>query len=890
MRKNIKIAGLISFVLSTCLFINMFSWSVSAQETDKSYDYGLPLLSELNIVDANRNLEDTIPRDEFVDTVVKMLGIDANLTGETKNVFYDVPSANKYYKSISVAAGLGLISGNGSQLFSPNANIKYDEAVKIILTAMGYSVMADAKGGYPSGYLIVANELDFPAAKDIYLTRDVYLEMIFHAMQQPIMNLVSVDTMGDGKYEKSEDTTMFSEYHDIIIKDGIVTANQSTTFYGKSDLPSDCVMIDGVCYTIGSTNADECLGKSVTYFYREKTDSAMNELVYLESYDNSTLTFDAEDIKSIDKQKTKLTYYEANKERTVNFDKTLYIIYNGVAYPDAKVDEMMPQNGSVVLLDNNGDNRYEFIFVNDVMTFIVGQIDEYNSCIYDKYNDEKLSFADEDIKYSIEKNGKTAAYTDLAEYDVLSVIRSLDGRFIDIKATDKKLQGKISSITEEDDIKYVTVKENEYKVLPTVTEELTLNFSGTYYLDIEDNIAAVKASSSKKYGYLYDAATEGGLATAYKLAIVDSNNEIHYLTLKDKVLYNGKTKDKAEVYNAFCPGGSVAAQLVVYEADKSGVLTKIESALDNTNQTYELGSEEFKLEKVVPKSDNPTYRYLNSMLVNESNIEAGDEFSMDAQCKVFVVPESSDDGDIDPERIKVQGNSYFFNGDRYSDFKVYDYNEIGAAGAMVVTADIEDEVSTALHVFIVDKIATATDSEGNTAKKISGYIQGNYTQYFIDEDAVMANENVSSEFLNYKSTQPKAWTIDCALPGDVLQLNIYNKKVTVYRPIYSPSLGKTNKTYASAGGTYEGFKELECTLGKVEKINDNGLLLNLNGVLKRYAVNASAKVYMYDSTIGKLSMVNKNNIITASAAGIMESSDVLIYANRKNIQAIVIYE
>ena len=42
--------------------------------------------------------------------------------------------------------------------FAPDAPVKYEEAITMLVRALGYEPAAKDKGGYPSGYMVVAGE------------------------------------------------------------------------------------------------------------------------------------------------------------------------------------------------------------------------------------------------------------------------------------------------------------------------------------------------------------------------------------------------------------------------------------------------------------------------------------------------------------------------------------------------------------------------------------------------------------------------------------------------------------------------------------------------------------------------------------------------------------
>ena len=71
--------------------------------------------------------------------------------------FYDV-KGNFAESSINALCKMGIINGNNGY-FEPDANIQYIHAVKMLVCALGYDIIAQENGGYPYGYLMTATNL-----------------------------------------------------------------------------------------------------------------------------------------------------------------------------------------------------------------------------------------------------------------------------------------------------------------------------------------------------------------------------------------------------------------------------------------------------------------------------------------------------------------------------------------------------------------------------------------------------------------------------------------------------------------------------------------------------------------------------------------------------------
>jgi hypothetical protein len=65
--------------------------------------------------------------------------------------FVDVPVENPNFTAVSMALGMGMISSNNEKRFYPQKNISINEATKMLVSTLGYRVIAESNGGYPTG-------------------------------------------------------------------------------------------------------------------------------------------------------------------------------------------------------------------------------------------------------------------------------------------------------------------------------------------------------------------------------------------------------------------------------------------------------------------------------------------------------------------------------------------------------------------------------------------------------------------------------------------------------------------------------------------------------------------------------------------------------------------
>ena len=95
-----------------------------------------------------------ITRAEFATIMVRSLKLEQDASA---NNFTDVAADHWAVGYIGAAVKAGIVNGMGDGTFAPNANVTEEQAVKMIVAALGYNDEATEQGGYPNGYIKVAS-------------------------------------------------------------------------------------------------------------------------------------------------------------------------------------------------------------------------------------------------------------------------------------------------------------------------------------------------------------------------------------------------------------------------------------------------------------------------------------------------------------------------------------------------------------------------------------------------------------------------------------------------------------------------------------------------------------------------------------------------------------
>ena len=151
--KNLKKVLALVVVFAMMLSTVAFAGSFPDVADDADYASAIETLAAMGFFkgddNGNFNPDATITRAEYAVIVCRLLGIEGSATGKC-----DFTDAADHWATgyIKMANQYGIVKGYGDGNFGPDDAVKYEEAVKMLVCALGYEPMATSKGGYPTGY------------------------------------------------------------------------------------------------------------------------------------------------------------------------------------------------------------------------------------------------------------------------------------------------------------------------------------------------------------------------------------------------------------------------------------------------------------------------------------------------------------------------------------------------------------------------------------------------------------------------------------------------------------------------------------------------------------------------------------------------------------------
>ncbi len=229
--KNLK--RLMSVVLSVVMLMSLVVSTSAASftdvaETDKAYE-AIEVLAALDILEGKEagafDPEANIKRSEFAAVICRARNQASAAAGGAS--FTDVSADHWAAGYISWAASNGIVNGRGDGTFDPDANVSYNEAIAMIVRAMGYEwYVKNFTKGFPSGYCSIAtsNKIDKDITASDYnapATRADVATLVYNAFDAPLMDVKYISNepeyaIYDGsKAADYEKRTLLSFYHDI---------------------------------------------------------------------------------------------------------------------------------------------------------------------------------------------------------------------------------------------------------------------------------------------------------------------------------------------------------------------------------------------------------------------------------------------------------------------------------------------------------------------------------------------------------------------------------------------------------------------------------------------------------------------------------------------------
>lgn len=528
--------------------------------------------------------------------------------------FLDVDANSSYYEYIKFVCSIGLMSAFKGE-FSPSDAVTDEQIAKILVIMLGYNVTVRPSVDYSlDNYYQAAVNIGifkgYEYSKVKTLTIADTVQLLYHCMNLDVLGVETFSLDGSMQFKTGD---IFAETLGIHKIQGIVTANSYTDIYSSGHTTAEnIVRIENETYNAGNTDIADRVGIDVTTWYCQEGDGDPEILIYKMSKNVTIIelsAYDLADAQSMDIGGTRLTHVSGEREMKYDISPTAREFYNKVyaggtyLYDDLKA-LALNKNGRVRLVDNNGDNKYDVVYIWAYEIYVARSVDNVRGVIYTKESAiTSLDFDNGNVKkFEIIKNDATASLTDIATNDIIEYYASKDGQYVTVVATGvvganiagKKVDGKLISIEEVDGYAILDIDGLVYTTTVDYWarngKTIRIGNSYAFYLNSDEKIAyRATNATGEKYGYLLGVGAQGMASLQFKLLTADntiiifdgsnSTRLVDGLKSVDGSVVESKLTSMVSVYTN--PGlydpnrGAVRRQTVKYFIDDWGKLSRL---------------------------------------------------------------------------------------------------------------------------------------------------------------------------------------------------------------------------------------------------------------------------------------------------------------------------
>ena len=566
--KNLK--KVLALVVALTMVLGTVSFAFTDVAEDSDVYTAVQTLSSLSILngyeDGTFGPEKDITRAEFATVVCRALGLGNPAKGATQ--FADVPADHWAAGYINLVAGQGIVNGYGDGNFGPEDNVTYEQAVKMLVVALGYEPMASQKGGYPTGYLVVANTYGLTEgvnapADAAAANRGVVAHLTYNALDIPMMAQTGFGTNVEYKIQDGNNGTKYTtlltgldvaKLGGVVIETAIIGGTQvgeityrvnnnydNTGWAEEDDLNTIGADNDYTLKLAEGVNAEPFFGMASEIYAKEVKSGKWEIIAIMAGEDSAVVEIDKADIDTFDDNELK--YYQ-----TATATKTTNLKLNGtpVVYLNNEVSssgEIMgagvSDDAEIKVIENNGNSQYDMVIVKDYKYGIIDTVEADRDRFTLKNVPGKFAFDFEDETVSnsiVNKDGEEITLADFAEGDVVAYITDGGAKsgfswceFINLG------QNAVTGTVTELGTDGVYVDGVEYELAQGASSP-KVNDEGIYFLTKTGKIFAseIDASVASNYAYVLEMAqNNSGFSTGWQIKLLTKEGKVETYDVKD---------------------------------------------------------------------------------------------------------------------------------------------------------------------------------------------------------------------------------------------------------------------------------------------------------------------------------------------------------------------
>ena len=758
------------FIGMLLVMISLLQMSVVwAEENDSTaLDETISKLQYFEMIEPGMSAKQsqTLTRGEFSRYLLYYLGKNPVPQAMT-SYYYDVPVTPEYASYINYMLDLGYAKKDAVGLFYPDELISVRDAGMFLLRAMGYGSFIDTSKNNQTISNAYSRLVKGVAQNGEKITVGGVIKMFDNALDVPVYTISGATENGGISF--SGDEIFLNAYFKIYKVRGRVNATRLTSLDSSISLNGNEAAIDSNIYAVADnmSHISDYLGFYIDAYYRENDDKEY-EIVYFEDFKTGEFVIKASEFISYEDNKITYLKEDAAKSRTVSFEPGAYVIYNGQLIDSYTSDIFDIENGSIELVGQG--EKYDVVKIYDYTDIVIGGVSLDTGIIYSQYSDVTYDTTEYENVIIRDRYGRNMSMEELAPEMVASVGESGDKELLIINISDSKITGILTNIDIEEETVW-TIDGREYKFNGSLKyAQSPLNAEVTVYLNYLDRIAYIISgkNDSGMYGYLIKA-NQNDTLDALVVKIYTESGRIEDYNTKDKITIDGEKYSGADALRmlsyeqptSLTPSGEVQPQLVKYNVNSDGILTKIDTA-----RVGERESEETTLAKNISNEER-FFLNDNSRLMGKGNDKS--KFALDClvtdNTKIFVVPGNIQEAKIEYDAYSIASKSYFrHEGTYYID--TYDTDYLNGAEPKVIVVRLDSTVAYPNivpfgNMMVVTSVGKTIDEEDNIVTEVTGYSYSQNATVSV-KDYIKANVFENSG----------------VAPGDIIRYGYVNDNIT----------------------------------------------------------------------------------------------------------------
>lgn len=495
-----------------------------------------------------------ISRGEFAYFIHRLFVPKSSAEQEAKTVetvFTDVSSDYEYAEAIAYVSQNGFANGVTATEFDPYSYITYQDALTIILRALGYKDIAEAAGGHPDGYIGTANRAKIGIsgiAYDEYLKKGqmaLLLENVIYA------DYITADSVKNGELHLEREEGILGMTQNLYSGSGFVSATEVSMFnMPDSGLEHGYVTIDGTTYKTGTADVLGLLGYECDFWYEDKDGEKTIKFIAPQS---STTYFDItsadDEIYSITDDKIEYCLNGETKEEEIKIDSNVSVLYNGVAL-EGKISDVVDTaatfKGLIRVVKNGNSGRT--IFIEEYEDYIVESVNTHTSILKGRGTADEISLdADNNLVLILNAKSKIITADKLNAGEIVTVYSSKNTKgpkLTRVYVSDKTIEGTVAEIHDDN----IYINGQSYKKSNNYSDAIVCGQNGIFNLNIYGELVAFNLSSEPGavVGLFLDfMARDTGFEKEVEIKLVDNTGKIKIYPVAQKITYNGKRFENA---------------------------------------------------------------------------------------------------------------------------------------------------------------------------------------------------------------------------------------------------------------------------------------------------------------------------------------------------------